>query len=420
MIELKKIITAIGNPKINEELKKEINFEIIGKDIQYREAIIEILEKNNKINFIILHEKIPGEINFEKLIKKIKIINKKIKIIFIIEKENKILEKILKKNKIKSIYYSEKINKKELIEIIEKENTKRNKNINKKENIIMFPKIITFSGNSKSGKTTLALIASYYLAQENKKVLLVDADFEKQDLSFLLKKEKRRKQKTNKEKIFLKNNKIQYLKKQKNNFIKLKNKIKIENIFNKNKNYKVNYKKINNNLYFNNKFNFYLKDKLLKKENNIKKIIYNFFKKENLNFDFIIIDISKNNFNVNNKTLLEKSNINFLVIEPNLLGVKEIERTIKKYTKEWNIDNNNLYIISNKKTRVSINKNLIYKILKLKNKINEIEENKIYIFLIYSKFKRKIFLKNKKIKRDIYKILKIIKTNNKKYLENRK
>ena len=53
MIELKKIITAIGNPKINEELKKEINFEIIGKDIQYREAIIEILEKNNKINFII-------------------------------------------------------------------------------------------------------------------------------------------------------------------------------------------------------------------------------------------------------------------------------------------------------------------------------------------------------------------------------
>lgn len=414
MIELKKIITAIGNPKINEELKKEINFEIIGKDIQYREAIIEILEKNNKINFIILHEKIPGEINFEKLIKKIKIINKKIKIIFIIEKENKILEKILKKNKIKSIYYSEKINKKELIEIIEKENTKRNKNINKKENIIMFPKIITFSGNSKSGKTTLALIASYYLAQENKKVLLVDADFEKQDLSFLLKKEKRRKQKTNKEKIFFKNNKIKYLKKQKNNFIKLKNKIKIENIFNKNKNYKVNYKKINNNLYFNNKFNFYLKDKLLKKENNIKKIIYNFFKKENLNFDFIIIDISKNNFNVNNKTLLEKSNINFLVIEPNLLGVKEIERTIKKYTKEWNIDNNNLYIISNKKTRVSINKNLIYKILKLKNKINEIEENKIYIFLIYSKFKRKIFLKNKKIKRDIYKILKIIKTNNKK------
>ncbi len=417
MIELKKIITAIGNPKINEELKKEINFEIIGKDIQYREAIIEILEKNNKINFIILHEKIPGEINFEKLIKKIKIINKKIKIIFIIEKENKILEKILKKNKIKSIYYSEKINKKELIEIIEKENTKRNKNINKKENIIMFPKIITFSGNSKSGKTTLALIASYYLAQENKKVLLVDADFEKQDLSFLLKKEKRRKQKTNKEKIFFKNNKIKYLKKQKNNFIKLKNKIKIENIFNKNKNYKVNYKKINNNLYFNNKFNFYLKDKLLKKENNIKKIIYNFFKKENLNFDFIIIDISKNNFNVNNKTLLEKSNINFLVIEPNLLGVKEIERTIKKYTKEWNIDNNNLYIISNKKTRVSINKNLIYKILKLKNKINEIEENKIYIFLIYSKFKRKIFLKNKKIKRDIYKILKIIKTNNKKYLK---
>ena len=40
---MKKIITAINNPKLNEQLKKENKFEIIGKDIQYKEAIIEIL-----------------------------------------------------------------------------------------------------------------------------------------------------------------------------------------------------------------------------------------------------------------------------------------------------------------------------------------------------------------------------------------
>ena len=84
---MKKIITAINNPKLNEELKKEKNFEVIGKDIQYKEAILELLEQNNKIDLIILSEEIPGEIKLEKLIEKIKMINEKIKIIFILEKE---------------------------------------------------------------------------------------------------------------------------------------------------------------------------------------------------------------------------------------------------------------------------------------------------------------------------------------------
>ena len=69
---MKKIMTAINNPKLNEELKKEKKFEIVGKDIQYKEAILEILEKNSNIDLIILSEKIPGEIKLEKLIEKIK------------------------------------------------------------------------------------------------------------------------------------------------------------------------------------------------------------------------------------------------------------------------------------------------------------------------------------------------------------
>ena len=40
-----KIITATGIPEINERLKKETNFEVIGKDVQYQEGILEILEE---------------------------------------------------------------------------------------------------------------------------------------------------------------------------------------------------------------------------------------------------------------------------------------------------------------------------------------------------------------------------------------
>ena len=235
---MKKILTAINNPKLNEELKKESNFQIIGKDIQYKEAILEVLEKNNKIDLIILSDKIPGEIKLENLIEKIKLENDKIKIIFILEKENNKIEKILIKNNIIDIYYNDKINLKELIKIINKQEInmeeeiiklkkiieEKNKNENKikskkffhlkkslkktkdkikktikiilkKEKISyknsnMSTKIITFSGNNKSGKSTLSLIISQYLSTKNKKVLLIDRDLEKQDLSFILKKNK--------------------------------------------------------------------------------------------------------------------------------------------------------------------------------------------------------------------------------------
>ena len=99
---MKKIITAIDNPKLNEELKKENNFKIMCKDIQYREAILEVLEKYKNIDIIIISEKIIGEISFDKLIENIKLINEKIKIIFILETENDYLEKILIKNNIKN------------------------------------------------------------------------------------------------------------------------------------------------------------------------------------------------------------------------------------------------------------------------------------------------------------------------------
>ena len=36
-----KIITAMNNSKVNEELTKEKNVEVIGKNIQYKEGILE-------------------------------------------------------------------------------------------------------------------------------------------------------------------------------------------------------------------------------------------------------------------------------------------------------------------------------------------------------------------------------------------
>ncbi len=439
---MKKIMTAINNPKLNEELKKEKKFEIVGKDIQYKEAILEILEKNSNIDLIILSEKIPGEIKLEKLIEKIKLMNEKIKIIFILEKENNDLAKILIKNNITDIYYNNKINLNELIKIINKKEINmeeeiiklkkiiKEKNINdnnirnnnsKKTKITnnMSTKIITFSGNYKSGKSTLSLIISQYLSEKNNIILLIDGDLEKQDLSIILKKvNKGNHKKSKKTDKKLKNdyfNKININKKNKKNYKKIKNKTnhynkklinlkntiyyyKIKNIFN------LSTDKLNKNLYFFNGLNYLLKNKKINNKKILKKIIFNFFNIITQNYDFIIIDLSKNNLDIINKEILKNSHINFVIMEPNLLGIKEIQKLLRSYLEEWNIRKEGLHIIANKKNFSSMNKSLISNCIPFKNKIFEVKENKFYHIFSNQYFKRKFLLKNKKIKKEINKI----------------
>ena len=130
-----KIITAMNNPNLNEELKNENNIKIIGRDIQYKEGILELLENNIEINYIIIDDNLPGEIEINKLIEKIIEKNKKTKIIITIKKENKNKIKLNNKNTIK-IYYEKNINLDKLknynnYKILSEKNILKNKIINK-------------------------------------------------------------------------------------------------------------------------------------------------------------------------------------------------------------------------------------------------------------------------------------------------
>lgn len=98
---MEKILTAINNEKLVKKILK--NNITKNKNILYKEAIVETVKKNKNINIIIISENIPGEIDFIKLIKSIKKINKKIKIFIILS--NKKIEKELIKINITEIYY---------------------------------------------------------------------------------------------------------------------------------------------------------------------------------------------------------------------------------------------------------------------------------------------------------------------------
>ena len=145
------ILTAINNEKIFKELKNKNNIKMLSNDIQYKEGILEVLEKNKNIDFVIINEELKGQIKIEELIKNIKKINNKINIIIILNKKDLIKEDYLIKNKIKFIY-TEKLSAEKIIDKIFDKN-----------------KIIGIIGNHGSGKTITAIILSQILLKCKKK-----------------------------------------------------------------------------------------------------------------------------------------------------------------------------------------------------------------------------------------------------------
>lgn len=151
------ILTALANNKINEKLKTVEDINILNKDIQYKEGILEYLEKNKNIDIIIFLEELPGQIKTKKLIEIINNINNKIKIIIITNKNKEI-----KNNKKIRYFYLEKINYENIIKLIK---IKNNKNI------------LRLIGNRGVGKTILCIIISEIIINIKKqKVLLIDRD----------------------------------------------------------------------------------------------------------------------------------------------------------------------------------------------------------------------------------------------------
>ena len=63
MIKIKRIITALLNNRVNIELTKEENIQVIEKDLLYQDAVIETIESNENIAGCFscrLKEKLPS------------------------------------------------------------------------------------------------------------------------------------------------------------------------------------------------------------------------------------------------------------------------------------------------------------------------------------------------------------------------
>ena len=346
------IITAIYEEKI---LRKIIKRKLIkNENILYKEAIIDIVKKNKKIDILIISEKIPGDIDIIKLIKKIRNINKKIEIIIILS--NKKNEKELIKNNIKEIYFNNIFSINKLLKKIKDKNiknTKINNNIinkkikkivekiyrlinkNKKEKIID-KKIIFIFGEDKINKKIIELFIIKKIILKNKKITIINL-----------------KLKNNK---IIKNKNIEYKK-----IIKLKNMNSIKNKYylRYNIDYRLKEKKVDRNVKEIININKILEDKneLIKS-----KIIREIVKKNRKKERYIIFNVDYvNNYRLIKRSNLKNKNLNIIVAENKKEDLLMLNKnTNKKF---------NLIILNCQKNNLS---KYFYKII-LKNKFNKIK-----------------------------------------------
>lgn len=331
---MSKILLAIDNELVFSSIIENRKKDFFEKDIVYKEGVIEVLEKNPEINFVIVNSNICGEIKIEDFIIKLKEIRENIKIIIYINKSESDKINFFNSNGIYQIYYLEDLNLRNISEVIENifyEDIKINNEINRLKNLLLEnkmlmkkdSKVIIFLGERNTGKTIFSTTFAQIVEKQNQKVILISLDVKKFDISILL----------NCEKIINK-------------------KIKINTML--------------DILYITN-----IEDRMIE---NLKR-----------EYDYIIIDSSKCEEKVK-YIFINNARIIF-IIEPSILGINKANLILEDFFNNYKLDVEEIEIIFNRFDKSSLSKFIIKELFK---------KYKIIGFCKNGKIKK--FIKNKLMK----------------------
>lgn len=404
---MKKIITAIGNEILNKKLKKENDFEVIIEDIQYKEGIIEYLEKENNIDILIISELLPGNIELKELIEKIKNINSNIEIIIFLENKNTELENYLYAKGIYNIFYNNQIEIEEIIKIINNKNIEINNELkeikqmllekqknkvnnkkiilnklinifNKKQKYdLKKEKIISVTGTNGVGKSIFTINLANSLSNSKNKILIIDFDILNNSLHTILGIKKYSQKIRNK----IKNN----------NLLK---EIKIEELI----------IKINSKIDLVSGINLLFDSKYKISSEKVKNILSKLKEK----YEIIIIDTSSECFFDYTKEIIKNSNLNIFILEANLLEIKKAKNLLNIYINNWEIPQESINILFNKYNENSIDISILKKIFSEFNILGKLSFNPQYNLIINKNNINKLntILKNEhlKINRNLLKI----------------
>ena len=399
-----RILTALQNPEINRILKEQTTYNVVENDIQYQEGIIEILEKNNKINLIIISELLPGNIGIKETINKIKEFNSDIEIILILENKNSKIKEFLIQKNIKSIFYNNQITIDELINnikqkeektsqieinkeieilkemILENKKNKKSKTnkiekikIKIKKEIIRLKEIIlrktgetinrknaiiSIVGAAGVGKSVFISLFSKNI--KNKKILIIDFDIFNKSLDLIFGYDAQKQ----KEKTII---------------------------------------KISNNIDLLSKIEIFFAENNYLEKNKIKNILNNFSKK----YDLIIIDnTSEYSCNYTKEILINSDEIIFLT-DANLIELNKTKKILEKYINKWKIKKEKIKVVFNKININSINSKILKNLFSDFKILGKINFSSKYNLIINNNLK----ILNKKINKEYLNIIKKLKLN---------
>ena len=191
--KMMKILVALNNKYIKEELEKIYGDVVYKFDISYKEEVIEFLANTSEEYTVVTKDNLTGNISKEMYIKQMKLANENIKIIYVVEKlENKYKE-FLFANEVFNIIEGNIVSVSNIQEMID-ENSKvvyKNVTINNKNSLndtaikyISIPenmqkKLIAIYGTSGSGKSFVSsILAKEFAKNLNIDVSLLDMDVE--------------------------------------------------------------------------------------------------------------------------------------------------------------------------------------------------------------------------------------------------
>lgn len=373
-----KIITAMGNETLNQELKKYVKYEVCDEDLYYQDAVIDTLNMG-KYDILVISALLQGEFEFGEFIEKVKRQNEMMRVIVITDELNDFLKRKLNDLDIVDIFFDDTVSLSDIIDSIDREepllkktikqkkfdlrnvsdnaiNNYANYSRDKKENITSMPviinevvqkqEVIVISGTNGSGKSTVTVNFAKNLRKKTpSRILIIDLDTLNGNI----------------DEIF--------------DIHKVPQNVEI--ILDDNKKCGLNYAA---ELISKNRFDTNILDELVINESGIDILTgntslhycQNVLSEEHYNrilecakekYDFIIIDTSSNIFLDSTKWALQQATRVFFVTENNYISMKKSDQFLNVLTENWKIWKNKIEIIINKERASGIELEVVEGIL---------------------------------------------------------
>ena len=377
---MKSIITAMGNPTLNNELKKYIEYDIEDDDLFYQDAVLDILNTKT-VDVLTLSGVLQGQWELYEFIDKIREIDSSMRIIIVMDEINSDIKCELLHREINDIFLDETVEISDIIEAINREEPIRKRaeisKIAVKEQVVAYDtekeekiivkecqkqEVIVVTGTNGSGKSTIVCnLAKKLSSKTTAKILLIDLDTIAGNLDELF------------------------------DINKVPQNIELE--LDLDKKCGLNYAA---DLIKKSRFDTNVFDEVVIHDENIDILTGNtslYFCQEVLceeiyekvlecakeKYDFIIIDTSSNIFLDSTRWGLQKATKIFFVTENNYLSTKKSMQLLDVMVKKWGIWKEKISIIINKESSRGLEYEFMQKIFedyKMIGKIKMMEENK--------------------------------------------